>query len=77
MKIITKEDFAKATKLDKLRMPGLASILMEVMKINDVNEVFEKAEHLQGETFIEKVLQILGITIELNESDLKNIPKDG
>ncbi|MDB5120255.1 MAG: family N-acetyltransferase [Sphingobacteriales bacterium] len=77
MKIITKEDFAKATKLDKLRMPGLASILMEVMKINDVNEVFEKAEHLKGETFIEKVLQILGITIELNESDLKNIPKDG
>lgn len=77
MKIITKEDFAKATKLDRLKMPGLASILMEVMKINEVNEVFEKAEHLKGETFIEKVLQILGITIELNESDLKNIPKEG
>lgn len=77
MKIITKEDFAKAIKLDKVRMPGLASILMEVMKINEFNELFKKVEHLKGVTFIEKVLQVLGITIEFDENDLKNIPKDG
>ena len=77
MKIITKEDFSKATKLDKLHMPGLASLLMEVMKINEVNEVFEKAEHLHGPTFVDKILQIIGITVEFNEADLKNIPKTG
>lgn len=77
MKIITKEDFSKATKLNKLHMPGLASLLMAVMKINEVNEIFEKAEHLQGATFVDKILQILGITVEFNEADLKNIPKDG
>ncbi|MDB5154957.1 MAG: hypothetical protein JWR54_3708, partial [Mucilaginibacter sp.] len=27
MKIITTEEFAKATKLDKLNMPGLAALL--------------------------------------------------
>lgn len=77
MKIITKEEFSKATKLDKLHMPGLASLLMEVMKINEVNLVFEKAEHLKGPTFVDKVLQIIGVSVEFDEADLKNIPKKG
>ncbi|MES3018643.1 MAG: GNAT family N-acyltransferase [Bacteroidota bacterium] len=77
MKIITKEDFSKAAKLDKLHLPGLASLLMEVMKINEVNEVFQKAEHLQGPTFVDKILQIIGISVDFDENDLKNIPKEG
>lgn len=77
MKIITKEEFSKATKLDKLYMPGLASLLMEVMKINEVNHLFEKAEHLKGPAFIDKVLQIIGISVEFDESELKNIPAEG
>ncbi len=58
-------------------MPGLASILMEVMKINEVNKVFEKAEHLTGTSFIDKILQVIGITVEFDEAELKNIPKQG
>lgn len=77
MKIITKAEFAKATKIDKLHMPGLASLLMEVMKINEVNKTFEKAEHLNGIAFIDKVLDILGVSVEFNEDELKNIPKEG
>lgn len=77
MKIITKDDFARASKLDKLYLPGLASLLMEVMKINEVNEVFNRAEHLHGLTFVDKILQIVGISIEFDENDLKNIPKQG
>ena len=77
MKIITKAEFEKASKIDKLHMPGLASLLMEIMKINEVNEVFKKAEHLQGEAFIDKILQIIGITIEFDESELNNFPKKG
>lgn len=77
MKIITKEDFSKAANLDKLHLPGLASLLMEVMKINEVNEVFQKAEHLQGPTFVDKILQIIGVSVEFDQNDLKNIPKEG
>ncbi len=77
MKIITKDEFKKAAKLDKLHLPGLASLLMEVMKINEVNDVFQKAEHLHGPTFIDKILQIIGIHVEFDDSDLKNIPKEG
>lgn len=77
MKIITKAEFKKASKIDKFYMPGLASLLMEIMKINEVNEVFKKAEHLQGVAFIDKILQIIGVTIDFDESELKNFPKKG
>lgn len=77
MTLITSKEFAKATNIDKLYMPGLASLLMEVMKINDVNDLVARAEHLHGIAFVDKVLQILGIKIEINEKDFKNIPKEG
>ena len=77
MKIITKAEFEKASKIDKFYMPGLASLLMEIMKINEVNEIFNKAEHLQSVAFIDKILQIIGITIDFDESELKNFPKEG
>src|SRR6201996_6783594 len=77
MKIITTEEFAKATKLDKLKMPGLAALLMEVMKINDVNELFAQAQDKQGIEFIDAILKGCGVEIEFDKSDLKNIPKEG
>lgn len=77
MKIITTEEFAKATKLDKLKMPGLAALLMEVMKINQVNELFAKAQPKQGPEFVDAILAGCGVEIEFDERELRNIPKDG
>ncbi|MES2418471.1 MAG: GNAT family N-acyltransferase [Bacteroidota bacterium] len=77
MKIITKTEFAKATKIDKLGVPGLAALLMEVMKLNDINKVFSKNEHFSGLEFIDKILETIGVSIDFDEEDLKNIPKTG
>lgn len=77
MKIITKQQFAEATKIDKLRMPGLASLLMEIMKINDINDTFEKAEEFEGVDFVDEILRLVGVKVDIKESDLKNIPLDG
>ncbi|MDO3625894.1 lysophospholipid acyltransferase family protein [Mucilaginibacter sp. BT774] len=77
MKIITTEEFAKATKLDKLKMPGLAALLMEVMKINQVNELFAQAQPKQGPDFVDAILEGCGVSIEFDERELKNIPKEG
>jgi putative hemolysin len=77
MKIITTEEFAKATKLDKLNMPGLAALLMEVMKINQVNSLFAKAQPKQGPDFVDAILEGCGVDIEFDERELKNIPKEG
>jgi putative hemolysin len=77
MKIITTEEFAKATKLDKLKMPGLAALLMEMMKINQVNDLFAQAQPKQGPEFVDAILQGLGVTVDFDEDELKHIPKDG
>jgi putative hemolysin len=77
MKIITSEEFAKATKINKLRMPGLAFLLMEIMKINDINDTFNKASQFEGLDFVDEILRLIGVKVEINESDLKNIPLKG
>jgi putative hemolysin len=77
MKIITTEEFAKATKLDKLNMPGLAALLMELMKINQVNDLFAQAQPKQGVEFIDAILKGCGVDIEYDERELKNIPSKG
>jgi putative hemolysin len=77
MKIITTEEFAKATKLDRLKLPGLASFLMELMKINHVNDLFEQAQSKQGIEFIDAILKGCGVEVEFDEQELKNIPATG
>ncbi len=77
MKIITTEEFARATKLDRLKMPGLAALLMEVMKINQVNDLFAQAQPKQGPEFVDAILEGCGIDIEFDERELKNIPATG
>src|SRR6201996_6843004 len=77
MKIITTEEFAKAIKLDKLRLPGLASFLMEIMKINQVNDLFAQAQPKQGPDFVDAILKGCGVEIEFDEKELKNIPANG
>ncbi len=77
MEIISKEEFSSATKLDKIPMPGLASLLMEIMKINEVNKLYDTYKDLEGLAFTDKILEHLGITIDLDPSELKNIPREG
>ncbi len=77
MGIITKEEFEGATHLDRLHMPGLTRLLMELMKINEINRVYEQTKNEEGIAFIDAVLATLGIQIELDEDELKNIPLEG
>ncbi len=77
MKIITTQEFAKATKIDKLGVPGLAALLMEVMKLNDINKVFSQNQHFNGLEFVDKILETIGVSIEFDADDLRNIPKTG
>ncbi|GAB3911772.1 lysophospholipid acyltransferase family protein [Mucilaginibacter boryungensis] len=77
MKIITTNEFAKAIGLDKLKMPGLAALLMEIMKINQVNELFASAQHKHGIEFIDAILEGVGVTVDFDETELRHIPADG
>ncbi|PST82315.1 hemolysin [Pedobacter yulinensis] len=77
MKIITTQEFAKATKIDKLGVPGLAALMMEIMKLNDINDVFSRNQHYEGIEFVDKILETIGVSISFDENDLRNIPKTG
>lgn len=77
MTVISKEEFEKATRIDKIPMPGLSSFLMELMKINEVNNKFESISHLNGLEFIDQVLEHLDVIIDFDESELDYIPTEG
>jgi putative hemolysin len=50
---------------------------MEVMKLNEINHVFASNMHIEGLPFIDAILEHIGVKIEIDEAELKNIPKDG
>lgn len=77
MTIISKENFSKATGICNIPIPGLASFLMRFLKINDFNEIIRAANALEGEKFANHILNVLGVTIQISDEDLANIPKEG
>ncbi|WP_316803924.1 lysophospholipid acyltransferase family protein [Pedobacter nototheniae] len=77
MTIISKADFSKATGICKLPFPGLAEMLMKMMKINALNRIVSDAEQLEGAAFANYLLDTLGVIIEIDDEDLANIPENG
>ncbi|GAA4317145.1 hypothetical protein GCM10023149_14550 [Mucilaginibacter gynuensis] len=75
MAVISKSDVVKATGTGNF--PGLASLLMRLIKIDAFNSMMEQAGDLDGVAFTNFVLKFLGITIEIDPVDLDNIPKSG
>ena len=77
MDLIDKDDFSKATRLEKFKLHALSSPLMKLFKIDEVNKIYAKYKDLSGIDFITKTLEELEISYEINEKDLKNIPSEG
>ena len=77
MKVITEQEFAKATRLNKLPFPGLTSFFMELTKMNEVNHLLAEVKELEGLEFIDRILEILKVKVECSADDLKNIPTEG
>jgi putative hemolysin len=73
--LISRNDFTKATGTSKL--PGLAALLMKIMKIDAFNAMMQQAGQLEGVAFTAFVLNFLGIVIEIDKGDLANIPANG
>ena len=74
MDIINKESFEDAIRIGNLPMNGIASILMKIMKIDQINQLYDKYQDEKGLAFVDAVLDYLNIKIEINEQDVKNIP---
>src|ERR1700741_3582861 len=75
--LISKDEFATALKLNRLKMDAIAQPLMKIIKLDELNKLYATVHSKTGIEFIDEVLEKLGINIEIDEKDLKNIPLQG
>ncbi len=77
MKIIEPSDLAKVTKLDKLGLSGLANVIMDVLKLTQINEAYERHFVKKGIDFIDGLFEEFGIEFDYFQEELSRIPKEG
>jgi putative hemolysin len=74
--LITPEEFASSLKLNKLKLNLLATPLMKLLKIDKLNDVYNKAQQHEGLGFIERGLKEFNVHYEVDPDELANLPKD-
>lgn len=82
MNLIESSDILKASgKLNRLgRNVGgsiVAKLVMYIMRLNKINKLYSDVYDEDPEAFLERLIEALGVTIEINEEDLLKIPKEG
>lgn len=79
MSLISKNDLIKASGLGKLGFlkSPVASLLMRLTKINEVNKLYEKLKNKKGKDFFDSFVRERGLTYVAFEEDLAKIPKTG
>ncbi|MPT32656.1 MAG: glycerol acyltransferase, partial [Chryseobacterium sp.] len=79
MSLISKEDLIKAAGLDKigfLKRP-VASAIMNLTKINEVNNLYNKLIHTKGVEFFDEFIREQELSYIVFEEDLAKVPKTG
>jgi putative hemolysin len=77
MEIISRQEFAAAMQLDKYKLNILASPLMKLMRLDELNRLYASVHTKSGLEFIDEVLDKLGIIIEIRDEDIAKIPGTG
>ncbi|MDC6350324.1 lysophospholipid acyltransferase family protein [Zeaxanthinibacter sp. PT1] len=79
MGLVSAKEVAKTINLDRYGFIGtlMGWILMKVTKIATINSFYDKHKHLQGQEFLDAILEHYQIKFEVPEEDFKRLPKDG
>lgn len=79
MGLVSAKEIAKVIKVDKYGILGtfLGWSLMKTLRISELNKIYDRNKHLQGEAFLKAILDEFQIKFEIPEEDLKRLPKDG
>ena len=79
MGLVTAKEISKAINTDKYGILGNFSgwLLMKILKISDLNDMYDRNKHLSDVEFLNAILDELKIKFEIPEEDLKRLPKDG
>ncbi len=79
MSLISKADLIKATGLSKIGFikNPIASALMKITKINEVNNLYDKLKDKEGKDFFDSFVKERDLKYVVFEEDLAKIPKTG
>ncbi len=77
MNLVEQNELARLIHLDKVGLQALARPIMKILKLHDVNQVYQSLEELQGPAFIDALLEEYEVNFEYYAAELKNIPKTG
>ncbi len=77
MKLVDETQLVQVTKLDRVGLGKLAPLIMNVLKLSDINELYEKHKDHHGVAFIDALFDEIKIEFDYFEEELNRIPKDG
>ncbi len=79
MGLVSAKEIAKVIKVDKYGFVGtfLGWSLMKILRISELNKIYNRNKHLEGTEFLNAILDEFQIKFEIPEEDLKRIPKEG
>ena len=79
MGLVTAKEIARVIKLDKYGFIGTFSgwLLMKVLKISELNKIYDKHRHLEDVAFLNAILNEFQIEFEIDPEELKRLPKQG
>jgi len=55
----------------------VAKLVMYIMRLNKINKLYSDVYDDDPQAFLERLIEALGVTIEVNGEDLQKIPKEG
>lgn len=81
MNLIESNDIKAAGRLDRFggKVAGslVARLVMYIMRLNKINKLYSDVYDEDPQAFLERLIDALGVTIEINEEDLAKIPVEG
>lgn len=79
MSLISKQDIISAAGLNKIGFlkNSVASLLMKLTKIDEVNELHDKLKDFKGQDFFDAWIEYRNLKYIVFEEDLAKIPKEG
>lgn len=78
MNLIETSDLLKASDgLNRFGGSLAAKMVMYIMRLNKINKLYSDVYDEDPAAFLERLIEALGVTIEINEEDLQKIPADG
>jgi len=76
-KLIETDELIRSARFKKLGGGGVAKLMMNLLRINKLNKLYEELSDEQGIGFIDKLIEKLELDYEVRENELKRIPREG